>query len=201
MKPFVATNGITVDSTQKKGRPVTACIENLCVVTYLVAYFSEFLLGCRDKEGNSYDVWQSWNPNPLFKCTCTPNLKVECQKTESGCWDSHGNAFVDGHEWLSNNMTKCTCSYGKITCTKLSRPACTDEKGMVREHGTHWFSGVCFNCSCVDGLISCAKYRVTIKYGLFQVETIGRCIPCHQPSNDILPTGDGTVAACQGGCQ
>ncbi|XP_066029944.1 uncharacterized protein [Pocillopora verrucosa] len=153
--------------------------------------------GCRDKEGNSYDVWQSWNPNPLFKCTCAPNLKVECQKTESGCWDSHGNAFVDGHEWLSDNMTKCTCSYGKITCTKLSRPACTDEKGMVRDHGTHWFSGVCFNCSCVDGLISCAKYRVTIKYGLFQVETIGRCIPCHQPSNDILPTGDGTVAACQ----
>ncbi|XP_066029938.1 uncharacterized protein [Pocillopora verrucosa] len=153
--------------------------------------------GCRDKEGNSYDVWQSWNPNPLFKCTCTPNLKVECQKTESGCWDSHGNAFVDGHEWLSNNMTKCTCSNGKITCTKLSRPACTDEKGMVREHGTHWFSGVCFNCSCVDGLISCEKYRVTIKYGLFQVETVGRCMPCHQPSDDILPTGDGTVAACQ----
>ena len=95
-------------------------------MTYLVANFSEFLVGCSDKDGNTYNVGQSWNPNPLFKCTCTPNLKVECQKTEYGCWDSHGNAFVDGHEWLSNSMTKCTCSYRNITVlvpSSLGQPA------------------------------------------------------------------------------
>ncbi|KAL9982451.1 hypothetical protein ACROYT_G004494 [Oculina patagonica] len=153
--------------------------------------------GCKDKDGNIYEVGQTWNPNPLFTCKCAPNSRVLCKKTQTGCWDFHGNAFADGQEWLSNTTTKCDCNNGKITCTRLSRPACTDENGKVREHGIKWFSGACFNCSCVDGLITCVKYHVTIQYGLFRVGIVGSCMPCRRPSDDILPTGSGTVSACQ----
>ena len=68
----------------------------------------------------------------------------------------------------------------------------------MREHGTHWFSGACFNCSCADGLVSCVKYHVTVQYGLFRIETVGNCMPYRRPSDDIFPTGSGTVSACQG---
>ena len=155
-------------------------------------------LGCKDKNGNAYDVWQTWNPNPLFTCKCAPNFQVLCTETETGCWDFHGNAYADRQEWLSNSKTKCGCLKGKITCTNLSRPACTDESGIVREHGTNWFSGACFNCTCAVGLISCLKYHVTVQYGLLGVETVGYCMPCRQPSEDIIPAGSGTDSACQG---
>ena len=157
-----------------------------------------FNLGCKDKDGNFYEVGQTWNPNPLFTCKCKPNFQVLCTKTQTGCWDFNGNAFADGQEWLSNSKTKCSCSKGKITCTKLSQPACTDESGIVRKHGDNWFSGACFNCTCANGLVSCIKYHVTIQYGLFRVETVGNCKPCRQPIEDIMPTGNGTVSACQG---
>jgi len=153
--------------------------------------------GCKDKNGNVYDVWQTWNPNPLFTCKCAPNFQVLCTETETGCWDFHGNAYADRQEWLSNSKTKCGCLKGKITCTNLSRPACTDESSVVREHGTNFFSGACFNCTCAEGLINCLKYHVTVQYGLFGVQTVGNCMPCRQPSEDIIPTGSGTVSACQ----
>ena len=133
-----------------------------------------------------------------FTCKCTPDFQVLCAKTQTGCWDFHGNAFADGQEWLSNSKTKCRCRKGKITCTKLSQPACTDESGIVREHGNNWFSGACFICTCADGLVSCIKFHVTIQYGVFRVDTVGNCMPCRRPSEDIIPTGNGTVSACQG---
>ena len=68
----------------------------------------------------------------------------------------------------------------------------------MREHGNNFFSGACINCTCADGLISCIKYHVTIQYGLFRVETVGNCMPCCRPSEDIMPTGNGTASACQG---
>lgn len=134
-------------------------------------------------------------------CSCASDFKVVCSKTQDGCWDKLGKAYVNNQEWLSlNGITKCTCRNEKISCTNLSRPACTDENGVVREHGTNWFLGACFNCTCTDGIVSCIKYHVTIQYGLFEVKSVGNCMPCRRARDDIRPTGIGTASNCQGSC-
>ena len=155
-------------------------------------------LGCKDKDGNIYEVYKTWEPNPLITCKCMPGLQVSCRKTRNGCWTGEGKAYMNGQIWLKNSLSMCICTNQNISCTNLSQPACTDENGVVKEHGSNWFAGACFNCTCILGVVKCDKYHVSIQYGLLKIKALGTCVPCHRPWQDIRPSDNGTVSNCKG---
>ncbi|XP_068746819.1 uncharacterized protein [Montipora capricornis] len=153
--------------------------------------------GCKDKDGNIYEVYKTWEPNPLITCKCMPGLQVSCRKTHNGCWTGEGKAYMNGQIWLKNSLSMCICINQNISCTNLSQPACTDENGVVKEHGSNWFAGACFNCTCMLGVVKCYKYHVSIQYGLLKIKALGTCVPCHRPWQDIRPSDNGTVSNCK----
>ena len=127
---------------------------------------------CRSFDGSLYKIGDTWKPNPLETCSCTPSQFIACSIIQPpiviACRDSSGNTRKPGDTWLDNPQSKCNCTKGNfVMCDRLLEPMCQDISGVFRKNMDKWAKGSCVECACINGTINCNQTIVNITYGLF----------------------------------
>ncbi|CAH3022119.1 unnamed protein product, partial [Porites evermanni] len=126
---------------------------------------------CRSFNRSLYKIGDTWKPNPLETCSCTPSQFIACSIIHPpiviACRDSSGNTRKPGDTWLDNPQSKCNCTKGNfVICDRLLEPICQDISGVFRKNMDTWTKGSCVECACINGTINCNQTIVNITYGL-----------------------------------